>query len=56
MIAMTLRRVIYVLMLVMMMVRFVGAIVAMDVRVVSSAMTMVDYAHDIDRIRSNRKW
>ena len=54
-IAVTLRMVISVLEFLVLMVRFVGVIVTMDVRIVSSAVTMMDYAHDTDRICSNRK-
>jgi hypothetical protein len=54
-IAVTLRMVLSVLEFLVLMVRFVGVIVTMDVWIVSSAMTMMDYAHDTDRICSNRK-
>ena len=38
------------------MVRFTrGIVVAMNVWMVSSAMTMIERAHDIDRMRSNGK-
>jgi hypothetical protein len=55
-IAVTLRMVIFVLAFVVVMVRFDGVIVTMDMWIVSSTVTMMDYAHDIDRVRSNRKW
>ena len=38
------------------MVRFPRGIVMMDVRMVSSGVPMIKRAHDIDRMRSNRRW
>jgi hypothetical protein len=43
--------VIFVGVFVTVMARFVGVIVTMDVWIVSAAMTMMDYAHDL--MRSN---
>jgi hypothetical protein len=53
-IAVTARMLIFVLVFVV--VRFTRGIVVMDVRMVSSAMTMIERAHDIDRMSANRKW
>lgn len=55
-IAVTTRMLIFVLVLVVVIVRFTCRIVVMDVRMVSSAMAMIEGAHDFSRMRSNRKW
>ena len=54
MIAVTARIVTFVLVFVV--VGFTRGIVLMDVRMVSSTMAMIEGAHDISRMRSNRKW
>ena len=53
-IAVTARIVTYVLVFVV--VRSTRGIVVMDVRMVSSAMAMIERAHDIDRRSANGKW
>jgi hypothetical protein len=52
-IAVTARMVIFVPVFVVVMVRFTRGIVMMNVRMVSSTMTMIEGAHDISRMRSN---
>jgi hypothetical protein len=54
-IAVTARIVTFVLAFVVVVVRFTRGIVVMDVRMVSSAMAMIERAHDIDRMSANRK-
>jgi hypothetical protein len=53
MIAVTVRTVLFVIVLVLVMVRFIRCIVMMDVRMISSDMTMIEGAQDIDRMLSN---
>ena len=53
MIAVTVRIVTVVLAIVVVVVRFTGGIVVMDVRMVSSTMTMIEGAHYIDLTRAN---
>src|SRR6202167_4800817 len=55
-IAVTARIVTYVLVFVVVVVRSTRSIVVMDVRMVSSAMAMIERAHDIDRMSPNGKW
>ena len=56
MIAVTARMVTSVLVFMVVAVGFTRGIVVMDVRMVSSTMAMIEGAHDISRMRSNRKW
>jgi len=51
-IAVTVRMLIFVLVFVVVTVRFAPSIAVMDVRMVSSPMAMIDAAHDTDRMRS----
>ena len=55
-IAVTARIVTYVLVFVVVVVRSTRSIVVMDVRMVSSAMAMIERAHDIDRMSASGKW
>lgn len=55
-IAVTARIVTFVLVLVVVVVRFTRGIMVMDVRMISSAMVMIERAHDVDRMSANRKW
>ena len=56
MIAVTVRIVTVVLVVVVVVVGFTGGVVLMDVRMVSSAVAMIEGAHYIDLIRANPKW
>jgi hypothetical protein len=55
-VAVTVRMAIFVLVFMVVMVRFPRGMVVMDVRMVSSAVPMIKRAHELDRMRPNRRW